>query len=606
MARESISLPVVSWRRALLGSSLALAACLGGFAAEAQPRRRVPVPEDKPVLAAENSASPQTLAAAPDSSQTTTGGLLRRNSEGSTPAADNSAPAAQVAQTNGGTMRRPDALPPGTEAAPYSPYKSEHKDPPAMSDGAQRVDFDRGRFGNDPDYSGISYDAKAQIEIYGGKSKVIGPRPALELGHPMYQEGPLPDSINLFGEKNPSRPQLLVYGDWRTAVAWNDNGNKETGLVATRLNLDVDLRLTSTERIHLFTRPLDDGRNGKFTSYEFFGDDRNQGFGRLDGNIDALFFEGDLGAIAAGISDSYNIYDIPIAFGFMPLLFQNGLWFEDAMIGGAITYPARNSRWLDISNMDFTFFYGGDRVTTQAIKDKGTNLQDDHSAEIFGVAAFAEALSGYFEAGYGYTHDTRGTGFNFDYHNATLAFSRRYGGWLSNSLRAVVNFGQKPDLGQRQTADGFLLVAENSLITHLPLTLVPYANFFYGKDRPQSLARDFGAGGILKTVGINFETDGLTGFPKLDDTANDTFGGAIGIEYLFSLEQQIVLEAASLHVIGPDNKPGRVAKSDQRALGIRYQRPLDRAWIFRTDLIRAWRDEDTDFAGIRFELRRKF
>ena len=31
------------------------------------------------------------------------------------------------------------------------------------------------------------------------------------------------------------------------------------------------------------------------------------------------------------------------------------------------------------------------------------------------------------------------------------------------------------------------------------------------------------------------ETDGLTGFPKLDDTGNDSFGGAIGVSYLFNL-----------------------------------------------------------------------
>lgn len=502
-------------------------------------------------------------------------------------------------------LRRPEQprIPDGP--AP-SEYETHPQDPPAMSPGTERVPYDRSRFGSDPDYSGQKYDAKSQVEIYGGKSRVAGPRPPIELGYPMYQEGPLPDSINLFGEKNMARPQLLVYGDWRSAVAFNDNGNKETGSVATRLNLDIDLKLTATERIHMFMRPFDKGNKGQFTRYEFFGDDRNQGDLQFDGNIDALFFEGDLGAIAAGLSGEYNSYDIPIALGFVPLLFQNGLWLEDAFIGGAFTIPARNNRYLDITNMDITFFAGFDKVTTQAVKDPVLNVQDDKTAEIYGVAAFVDVLEGYVEAGYGFTRDTRPGNFNFDYHNATLAFSRRYGGWLSNSIRGVWNFGQDPGRNQRQTADGVLLVVENSLITHKPLTLVPYLNAFIGRDRPQSLARDFGAGGILKTVGINLETDGLTGFPKLDDTANDTFGGALGIQYLFNLDQQIVLEVATVQVIGGDNRAGRVAKGDEYAVGLRHQIPLTNAVIFRTDLIHAWREEDANISGVKFEVRVKF
>ena len=83
----------------------------------------------------------------------------------------------------------------------------------------------------------------------------------------------------------------------------------------------------------------------------------------------------------------------------------------------------------------------------------------------------------------------------WDHRTGALAgFTRRYGGWLSNSVRVIHNFGQDPDPGQPQTADGTLLLLENSLITRLPLTLVPYLNLFVGLDRPQSVARDAGAG----------------------------------------------------------------------------------------------------------------
>lgn len=59
-----------------------------------------------------------------------------------------------------------------------------------------------------------------------------------------------------------------------------------------------------------------------------------------------------------------------------------------------------------------------------------------------------------------------------------------------------------------------------------------------------NLARAGGAGGVLRNTGLNFETDRLTGFPTLDPTARNTTGGAIGLQNLFSLEQQLVGEIA--------------------------------------------------------------
>ena len=141
-------------------------------------------------------------------------------------------------------------------------------------------------------------------------------------------------------------------------------------------------------------------------------------------------------------------------------------------------------------------------------------------------------------------------------------------------------------------------------MTRRPLTLVPYLNLFFGHDRPQSVARAVDAGGILKNTGINFETDGLTGFPKLDDTANNTRGGALGVEYLFALDQQLVFELATVRPHGDVART--LAGGKQTALGVRYQRNLTKAWLVRTDAIAADRQSARDIGGIRFELRRKF
>ncbi len=472
-----------------------------------------------------------------------------------------------------------------------------HDAPRKMSPEAKQIEHDKSVFGSDPTYKDKPYDPEKQIEIYGGKTAIDAPRPAIELGRPIYVEGAFGEGINLFGEKNLLFPAFNVSGDWRTAVAFNDNGAKEVGQIATRLNLEVDLKLTATERLHAFLRPLDQG--GQFSRYEFFGDDRDQGDAIFDLNLQTLFFEGDLGAIYQGFADEYTSVDLPVSFGLMPILHQNGIWTDDAFIGGAFAIPALNSPKFDISNMDLTFFGGFDKVTTPAIKDAQGNLAD-HGVNIYGTALFIEANEGYWELGFGRI-DGDGGFSDLSYNSATVAFSKRYGRLLSNSVRAIWTFGQDADNVQ-QTADGFVFLVENSLVTSLPSTLVPYFNFWVGIDRPQPLADDTG---VLKNTGINFETDALTGFPKLDDTANDTVGGAIGIQYLFNLDQQIVVEAAMVQALG-GNDADRIAKGDQYALGIRYQLPISQAWILRADAMYGWLQNVDDIAGARVEIRRKF
>ena len=502
----------------------------------------------------------------------------------------------QVCVVDAEVIRRPEEAP----GIPVSPESGVHEQaPPDMSPEAKPADFDVKGFGPDPVYEESAYDPEAQYAIYGNKRVVPKVHPLLELGQPLYGEGPLNKSYNIIGSKNLVSPQFYIYGDWRTVVASNKNGATRLDQVVTRPSFELDLKLTGTERLHALVRPLE--KNGKFTRHEFGGDNPKGSQLETDLTPVTFFFEGDLGAITAGLKDEYVKWDLPFTFGLIPLVFQNGIWLDDAFVGAAFTIPSKNSKRFDISNMDVTFFAGADQVTTAAIRNGAAN--DESAAKIFGATTFIETQEGYIEAGYGYTQDTR-PGNDFSYHNATVALTKRYGGILSNSVRAIVNFGQSPLSGEAKTADGFLLLAENSLITSLPSTLIPYANFYLGKGRPQSLARAVAAGGILKNVGINFETDGLTGFPKLDDTGNNTYGGALGIEYLFELNRQIVVELATVQVTG--NESNRIAKGAQYALGARYQVPLDNAWIFRADAISAGLEKASNINGIRFELRRKF
>ncbi len=442
-----------------------------------------------------------------------------------------------------------------------------------------------------PKYGEV-YDAKSQVDIYGAKTAVEPPRPPIEIGRPQYTSGSYDPSNTFLGQLNALMPGIAVYGDWRTAVAYNANNGKDIAQIATRLNIDVDVKITATERIHAFFTPIQ--KNNKFTRFEFGGSDGDGKFnGEFDANPQTLFFEGDLGSLYSGFAGRAAGFDLPFTIGLFPLFLQNGIWANDAILGGAVTLPARNSAKLGLPNFDLTFFAGIDNVN-----NKGILGEDNNKANIFGLTAFIDAFSGYIEAGYGLLQgieEKAGQLTNF----VTAAYTRRYANTLSNSTRLFANFGNG------KNDEGFAIISENSLVTSLPSTLVPYANFFVGVGNPQPLVDGNGAG-ILKNVGINFETDALTGYPKLNDTASNAFGGAIGLQYLFNLDRQLVFEVATVQPFG-DVVPGIGAARPEYAFGVRYQVPINEAWLFRADATYQIIEgaAENNF-GIRAELRRKF
>ena len=445
-------------------------------------------------------------------------------------------------------------------------------------------------FGSDPQYE-EGYAAQEQADVYGAKEEVVAPRPALEIGREQYTSGAYDESSTLLGEKNPLLPGLAVYGDWRTAVAFNKNNGQEIAQVATRLNLDVDFKITGTERIHAFFTPLQ--KDTQFTRFEFGGADGSGDFDfEFDPEPQTLFFEGDLGSIYTGFSGNEASFDLPFTVGLFPLFLQNGIWANDAIFGGAVSFPAKNSAALGLPNFDITLFAAFDDVDNAGILGAGNN-----DANLIGATAFIDALGGYIETGYGLVDGRGGQADNLT-HFLTGAYTRRYYNTISNSTRVFANIGQGSDVEN----DGLAIISENSLITGLPSTLLPYANFFVGFGNPQPLV-DGNNAGILKNVGINFETDALTGFPKLDDTASDAWGGAIGLQYLFNLDQQLVFEVA---MVQPFDDDGIGAQDAQYGFGTRYQLPLNRSWLFRADATYQILENSEDNFGLRAELRKKF
>ena len=458
---------------------------------------------------------------------------------------------------------------------------------------AQKTDYCESDFSPQGGPQGSTFDPTAASYVYRGKFPVPVQRPLIELWRPLYTSGIYPQALTWFGATNPMKPHFMVYGDMRTAFGANRNTAGKSNIWGNVVNLDMDLQLTSTERVHAFVAPLNRGTQATGLSFE---DDVDF----IDGtNFDfvTLFFEGDLGALVGGATNRFPPYDLPFTFGLIPLVYQNGIWANDAVLGAAVALPARHSRRLKWSNFDASLFWATDKITTDAFPGQ------DSAADFFGSAWFIDAYEGYIEADYAFVNDNTGAGRG--YHNMALAFTRRYFARVSNSVRFILNTGQENLDRADRTADGHLLLIENSFISAYPNTVVPYVNLFYGQGRPQSLARVGQAGGVLNNTGINFETDGITNYPTLDPTGHNTFGLAAGINLLGSqFAHQLILETAFLKATGPASL--RNAEGDQYGVGMRYQKPLSHNLIFRTDHMLGFREAASDLSGSRFEFRWKF
>lgn len=468
----------------------------------------------------------------------------------------------------------------------YAPQDSDRR--------ARESRFSTGDFSPDPFYGYYGWDAGAELDVYGGKYMNPVQRPAFEWGFPLYVNGPIPPSRTTLGPTNLVQPKFYVYGDYRTALAYNDNVGNEQTVWANRLNLDLDLWITDTERLHAFWGPMDERNQFSGFFYDNGRVNTNDAWDGWDERTDTMYFEGDLGSIVNGFRGSYSNLDLPFAVGLIPLFFQNGIWVEDAFVGAAATIPARNNPVLDWSNFDTTVFVGFDEVTSNRAFNG-----DNEAANIVGLTTFIESRGGYLEVGYAFLDDSQNQGRS--YHNFATSYTRRYLNLLSNSMRVIVNTGQDGPRDQR-TADGVLLLMENSFLTRNPYNVIPYLNLFAGFGTPQSAAR---LQGPLKNTGINFESDLLTGYPLLDDSANNTYGGAVGLDLLgHCFEQQLIVEFAALQAF--DDPAARVAPGDQYAVGVRYQKPLSHTLIFRADAMHGWLENSDDITGARMELRRKF
>ncbi len=405
------------------------------------------------------------------------------------------------------------------------------------------------------------------------------PRLLLEIGEDFLNSGHLSQGIRL-----PTgavwRPALWVFGTYRSSVQSFDDGANENGEWAHRLDIFANLRLTGTERVLIGFRPADEfggvGYNFDSGIDQGWQDDFN-------GEIETLFFEGDLGELFPFLDDDDSrSFDIGFSVGRQDLFFQEGILINDNIDAVGLT---RNSlRPPGTSNLRITGLFGWNRVHRNNVEDPTARLLALLTEVDFPFSTIAV------DAVYTIASDTTGDAF----YGGVGAVQRI--GRFNTAFR--VNASLPVSGSTMAVTRGAVFFSEISWSPHHTENLFYVDNFWaIGAYSPAAIR----LGGPLGRAGILFESAGMGRFRSpLSSRADDVVGGAIGHQMFFAHgRRQLIVE------LGGRKDTNGIGEAEA-ALGLRLQQAVGRRLVVRLDGFGAVREGRDEAFGGRVETLVKF
>jgi hypothetical protein len=417
------------------------------------------------------------------------------------------------------------------------------------------------------------------------KPSNTGNRPALplEIGDPFLEIGNLSGGFEL-----PTgavwQPRLWGFGTLRSAVQTFDNGVNETeSQWANRLDLYANLQLTGTEKVLIGIRPLDKNSIQHFNRLDF-DSSSNQGYeGEFNGDIRALFFEGDFGSLFPNL-DSLGIKPIDYGFsiGRQTLQFQEGILLNDTI--DSLGIVRNNIRLPGISNLRVSGVWGWHQL------DRNDFRKND--ADMFGLFSSADTFKTTYNLDLIYVNDELPNSDGF-----YLGFSaiRRFG-QFNTSFRINSSFALESET--QSVGDGTLLSSEVSWTPYSSDDIM-YFNSFFALDRFTQAGREPIIGGPLAALGILFASPLLGDFAsELANTANDVAGFSLGYQAFWNKHRTSLTLETSGRI---DVKRNDVAK-DNFAFGLEFRQRLFHRVQFQFDAHVSVQEDRDDGYGARSEI----
>lgn len=302
-------------------------------------------------------------------------------------------------------------------------------------------------------------------------------------------------------------PRFVAAGSYEVFGVAFEQDRQDFGAFGHQLVLDLDLRLTGTEKFHVQFRPF--GEDGSGGSYLQFGDPDDF----IDNSTlepQRYWFEGEFHSMFSEVVDPFAPLDFGITIGRVPYSLHNSLLMNDEFVGVILN---KNTIYLGpLANLNINWFYGFSELDTFA----------DSGSSVAGIHAAADHRGVFYELTYAMAFHDRDS--DRDSHFAAVSRTKMYGR-TNIAARALFKWGDESGRGS-----GELFVLEANRIRHLDhewhgvkhYTL--FCNAFAASDGWNGLG-----GGNFNRLRTAFEVDPLVRLAA-NAVNRDTVGVAFGAQ----------------------------------------------------------------------------
>ncbi len=326
-------------------------------------------------------------------------------------------------------------------------------------------------------------------------------------------------------------PRFVGYGDYTIFALAFEQGEQRSDSIGHRLRVDLDLRLTGTERFHVQFRPLGDVVTGG-SYYQF-----SEPAGYVDNATappNRYWFEGQLSSMLGAWLDPYVANDITFVAGKFPFALHNALLINDQILGVAVS---QNNNYVgDLSNLNWQVFY--------ALDD--TDVSGDAQSTLYGVNLSADRHRTFYELTYARTEGASDSTRDRHYAAGSVV---KFVGRTTVAGRLLASWGEQSE------SDGQLAVLEanrTSYFDQRPLGFdygVWFCNAFWASPNWTPIA-----GGNFNRLRTAFETNPLVRLAAATGPlGRDTAGVAAGCQLFRDHENASLLPEAAFEA--PEGTP---------------------------------------------------
>lgn len=337
-------------------------------------------------------------------------------------------------------------------------------------------------------------------------------------------------------------PRFVGYGVYELfGFAYQQNDVRRDA-IGQQLIVDLDLRLTGTERFHAQFRPL--GRRNSGGSYYQFSDPEGY-INNGTGEPDWYWAEGELHSLLGGLVDPFKALDYHVVAGRIPFAMHNFLLMNDDIRAVVIN---KNTIYLgELSNLNVQGIFAWSDVSTFA----------DSDGRMYGVHVSADHRRAFYEGTYAFVQNQLDS--SRDSHFAALSRTKMYGPFTV-ALRTLFKWG---DSGGRGAGQLFVVETNRTRVFDAkPLGVekgVFYCNAFFANDGWNSIG-----GGNFNRLTSAFEVDPLV-LLTVNPDPPEVAGVVMGVQLFHLHEDESFVPEIAFQDVDGDAVFGA---------GLRYQRKL--------------------------------